>query len=279
MSIIGLRAKNKRALKKTLIDAGFERMNRISHGDKVSAAKNILREWVYEDVGHPKSIRGQGNLNLLIVEEVPEALDEEIELILDYGRLKKNAKSINSDLLEKRLERRSEDFAQQMKRLYLSPEKIEDIKSNLFDGVLIESREVPDEQTEKKGSREKAEPRFELKEGDVVTFSTSAMSLHRVSYPVKVVRRTSRNAWVLPVEFETDKEFTLHPETKSYYSVVAEEELEIQTNENGEPIVDNGWGEPKRFFINKSGSWSEWGNPFGGSLCSKIKASCRQSVR
>jgi hypothetical protein len=118
-----------------------------------------------------------------------------------------------------------------------------------------------------------------LEEGDVVTFSSSPVGNHKVSYPVKVVRRTSKNAWVLPVKFKTEKEFTLNPETRSYYSRVEEDELDIQTDENGEPITDDLWEEPRRFYKNKYGTWSEWGGSFGGSLRDEIKASCRQSFR
>lgn len=250
MTVIGLRTKNKDICKER-VHEHFRRFSMINTGAYVPAVVTMLWDWIHDDLRHPKSVRGQGNLNLVALPRIPEELDDEAELVLDYDRLKENAKSINSNLLNRRIEDDEE-----------SPE-------GLFDGVLIDSREVPEERTRSRDSVEKAEPEFDLQEGDLCSYSHFGVGSTTV-FPVVVTRRTSRNVWVDPVEFKAP-DFKTHPNEKKSlgtygqaYSISADEdEIGIARDENGNPVRQNGWmvddDFPKRFYINKAGEWEEYG--------------------
>lgn len=268
MKVIGLRTKNKDICKETVHDAGFKRLSMINTGFYVPAAVKLLWEWVNDDLGHPKSVRGQGNLNLVALPRVPDELDEKAELVIDYDQLKKNAKSVHSDLLNKRIDRDSRSRG----CVYLPPEKIEKVKPDLFDGVLIDSREVPEERTRKKESQDKAAPEFDLQEGDVCSYRDWSGNSSK-AFPVVVTRRTSRNVWVEPVKFTAeDEDLKVHPNGKRSLSTYGQshshssDEIKIIRGEDGEPVRldDYAYGEvedfPMRFYIDKSGEWREWGS-------------------
>ena len=271
MKVIGLRTKNKDICKETVHDAGFRRFSMVNTGSKVPAAVTMLWNWVQDDLEHPKSVRGQGNLNLVALPNVPDELDERAELVLDYDQFKENARSIDGDLLQKPIEMNSKEHAERWNCLYLPPEKIEKIKLDLFDGVLIDSREVPEERTRKKGSKDKADPEFNLQEGDVCSYQYYGVSSHK-AFPVVVTRRTSRNVWVEPVKFTADDEdLRVHPNGKRSVNTYRQshshssDDIKIVTGEEGEPVRldDYAYGEvedfPMRFYINKNGEWEEYG--------------------
>jgi len=273
MKVIGLRTKNKRICKKTVGEAGFDRISLVNTGRNVPAAVKLLWEWIEDDLGHPKSVRGQGNLNLVILSEVPDELDGEAELVLDFEQFEQNAESINPDLLKRQIEKRNKDFAERRNLVYLPPEKIEKVKPDLFDGVLIDSREVPKERTRKRGGQDKADPDFDLQEGDVCSYRYNGVGSKK-AFPVVVNRRTSKNVWVEPVKFrasEFEDPDKVHPNEKRSvhdygpaHSFSADGEgIEVVRDEDGNPIRRSGSATaedfPKRFYINKEGRWEEYG--------------------
>jgi hypothetical protein len=274
MKVIGLRTKNKDICNETVHDAGFRRFSMVNTGRNVPAAVALLWEWIQDDLEHPKSVRGQGNLNLVALPNVPDELNEKAELVLDYDHFKENAKSIDGDLLRKKMHQRSKDFAERHNLLYLSSEEVENIRPALLDGVLIDSREVPEERTRKKGSQDKADPEFDLQEGDLCSYRYVGIGSSSV-FPVVVERRTSRNVWVEPVQFGADEfegsDSVVHPNEKkslgqgpAWSFSADEDEIEIVRDKSGSPVRRNSsmWSIedfPKRFYINKDGEWEEYG--------------------
>lgn len=254
MFVIGLRTKNKDICKETVQEAGVKQGKMVKTGFYVPATVKLLWKWVHYDLGHPKSVRGQGNLNLVALPSIPDELEEKAELVLDYEKLKKNAKSIDPDLLKKRLGELSD---------------VEVSKGELFDEVLVESFDVPEERTRRRGSQDKTDPDFELQEGDLCSVRGSDYH-HRSSFPVVVTRRTSRNVWVYPVEFEAEG-FEYHPlaekanptEHMERRLSAKGDEVKIITDSDGKPEkVENERmknAHPKRFYIDKNGRWKEYG--------------------